>query len=393
MNASLLPVLSALALLSCSILEPELPLGEFRLAGRSTGVSGVHNSSSGSRTDTVFLVSAVSFPSSYDWQRDSSYGAVACTLRFYRGRNVAAVIPAGKTAQVDVSPDRHHIVGGSLFTEYADSRGTVVKKDGKALASWKERETLLGLLYKDGVLHTVGRLQSGGFTYRKDGKIILKIDNGSVLGGFSDDGYGPEGALYEDGGYVCFGYKVASDGTESAYLVVDGSAGMLLSAPGVTVLDARMLGGKPALLYNQGKTTILSRDGKKHNFSYGGAAYWQKASIVLLDGSLAIVGFSVDSVYGQSFLSVGKESGYFPFFAPADYVYCDGETCTGISRPPKGYGDCYFFHRNCACRFNGDMAMVLTPKDGSSPFMVYGGKKEKFNIHGYLSGVAVQIIK
>ena len=35
--------------------------------------------------DIVLFYSAVRFPDGYDWQRDSAFGAVACTLRLYRG--------------------------------------------------------------------------------------------------------------------------------------------------------------------------------------------------------------------------------------------------------------------------------------------------------------------
>lgn len=392
MKTSFCAIACAFALAACSLLEPPLPMGHPRSLERE-GVSG--NTESGDDTphkkDTAFLVSAVSFPSSYDWQRDSAFGAVDCTLLLFRDGKQVAEYPAGPSARISPSPDRHHIIDGALFTEYSDSRGTTVKMNGRELCSWAERELLHGLLYKGGTLHSIGIDRSGGgITYRRNGTVVLKVDGGSLMGGFSRDGYGSGGALYEDGGHVCFAYKSVLEGKQSVYLVTDGKARLLMSAPDVSILDAKMLDGTEAILYNQSHVTMLSYGGERHSISQGGGVYWERGSLVMYDGRPSVIGsYHVGEDSGEA---VGWERVCVPLDEAADYIYCDGTCCLGLSQPPEDYPDCYFFHRNCACQLGNAMAMVLTPRDTDKcPYFIYGYRTDKFNIYGYLSGVAAVI--
>ena len=388
----------ALAFLaSCSLIDPPLILGEPRARAGSGSGSG----SSGNKAvpqiasqlpDTSFFISAVAFPDSYDWQRDSAFGAVECTLLLYRNGQKVLDIPAGPKERISASPDKHHIIGGGLYTEYTDRKGTCLKRNGITIASWDEPERLIGLLYKDGNTHSLGLAQSGGtLTYRIDGKVALKVVGASAFGSFGSNGYGPTGALYEDEGQVCFAYKTSVSGLQSAVIVRDGKTETAMSAHVTDILDVKSDSGKAAVLYNDDKISMISYDGSA--WAPCRHIYWQAGQLIRYEEGLAVLGV-YKNPKNQLVTGLGWGGNVKSLALNASYVYCDGRTWHIIEKVIGGYPDCYFFHRNCACQLGNELAYVLTPRDRSqSPFMECGDRVVRFNLHGYLSGIAIEISK
>lgn len=373
------------AAISCTLLDPALPLGEPR--GSRTGGSGTQPGQS-HRRDTSYLVSGTEFPADYDWQRDTASGAVSCKVLLFRNTRKVLEIPAGPGSKVGVSPDRHHIIRSSLYTEYADKRGTVVKRDGQDLASWDEAEKLLGLFHKNGVLYTLGLAQDGScFTYRENGEILLKEAGALVFGTFHSCGYGPTGALYEDAGQLCFAYMKQQNGALSAFLVRDGKAEKLILSPDAEILDIKQMGGDVVLLQNEaGKTVIVS--GGRSSIITRGALYWQEGQLLTFEGHRAIIGSFTD-FKGKRKGGIGWEGKTYDFEQDPFYIFCDGANAYALQEIPQA---CYFLHRQCAFMLGKEPVLALTPKNpAESPFTVYGEKIVKYNLHGYLSGVAVEI--
>jgi len=382
---------------SCNIIEPPLSMEDSRrvedsLQGTSGDVGGRPYNGQELR-DTVFLISAVVFPEDYDWQRDSIFGDVSCSLRIYRNSEIALEIPAGIDARVALSPDYHHIISGSVFTEYADAQGTTVKKDGEVIAEWGEREKLHGLMIKDGVVHTLGlSLPGGELVYRRDGTPVRKIKDGIPVGGFGMDGYGPCGAMYEVEGQVCFVYKNVYGDSQTLTLVKDGKTLDQSVLQSANILDARVGNLGNALLYTSGGTmslfvgdSLITRIGKRDGL------HCVSGQIVDYRDCLSVAGMFRDEkrnymygiLRGQEFIRIEG--------TPA-YIYCRGQNYAWMEQPPGDRPDCYFFHRNCACLLDDGLAMVLTPKNQESPpFLKYKTRVTEFNLHGYLSGLAVEI--
>lgn len=395
MKASSFILLAGLT--ACSLIDAELPLGRprifeesFRKRGR-----GQDGDSASSGPDTVFYVSAVTFPRSYDWRRDTAFGATACTLKLYKGLENVVSLPAGPVHRISSSPDRNHLIGNDLISEFSDGSGTVVKLNGTEICHWTDRETLTGILLKDSVLHTIGRGPSSQwYTYRKDGVPLIKIDNGSVFGGFDCDTYGPTGAIYEDGEAVCFAYQTVTAGIRSAYLVRDGKAGLLLSSPSADFLDVKQLNGSPAILYNDSGASRMSYKGNYINITNSGKFMWTSAEVLWFEGRPTIMGryysvgdgrkgFAMSWINTFRFLPAGAD---FFYYGPGE------EDCIAFSLPRPGWEEYYFFNHNCACLLNGELAAVLTPKSaGCSPFLAYRKDTLKYNIHGFLAGITVQI--
>ena len=79
------------------------------------------------------------------------------------------------------------------------------------------------------------------------------------------------------------------------------------------------------------------------------------------------------------------------------FVYYSGnaEQLVAFGQPRKGWENYYFFNRHCACLVGEDLAAVLTPRLGSDgdPFLTFKGRKVSYGLHGFLSGVAVEIVE
>ena len=379
---------------SCYLIDPPLSLGEPRIGrGHTSYEKGIiHEDGGGQLTDTTFLVSAVAFPESYEWQRDSAFGAVSSKLILYRNGKKALEVPAGPVAHISVSPDKHHIIESSLYTEYSDASGTWIKRNGADLVAWDEPERLAGLLVKDGDVHSVGFSQNAtAITYRINGNVALKIAGGVVLGDFGCDCYGPTGALYIDSGQVCFAYKKQSGLNSSLYFVRDCKTESIMSAPGIEILDAKLRNGKSLIFYNESGKSMLAEAGKSSALSHPGCLHWVDGRLTEYCGKTAVIGSFID-VRGVTWNAVGWIGGAKSTGRNQGYVYCDGQSILKIDVFPPSIPDCYFFHRNCACLAGDGLAMVLTPKDTNKPpYMKYGNTTVQFNLHGYLSGIAVEI--
>lgn len=395
MKNPLLPLL--LICCACSLLDTELPLGRPRIFERKvrriTSVSKETPAPEPSAPDTVFYVSAVSFPPSYDWQRDTAYGATACTLKFYRGADLLLDLPAGPSWGISPSPDRNHIIGKDLYSEYSGYSHTSVKCNGVQLAGWQERETLSGILHVGGVLHTVGLGPSARwFAYRRNGEVVLKIDAASVLGGFSANTYGPTGALYQDGETVCFAYRTTAPGANAAYIVEDGQSRLLMSLPSATFLDVKRIGGVTGVLYNLSGVSRMRWGDSLVNISQSGSIFWEEGEILLYDGHPAVLGRYRDHRFGRRGFGLVWDGGFKDLPGGGDCCYLDpGGEVLSFDLPRPGWEDCYFFNRHCACIAGGELAVVLTPKrSGALPFLAFRGDTLRFNIYGFLSGVSVQ---
>lgn len=396
MKTSSLSLLILLA--SCSLIDPELPLGRPRAFERyvpGTHIQGQEAHQVQDKDDTLFYVSAVSFPSSYDWRRDTAFGATACTLKLYRGKERLLSVVAGPSNRISSAPDRHHIINGSLYTDYADYKGTSVKCNGKEIANWKEAEILQGLLLKDGTLHTLGRgLSSKSFTYRRNGSPVLKIDGGELFGGFQTDTYGPTGAIYEDGGSLCFAYKTVQNGMKAAYLVKDGEPELLMSKPGAEYIDIKQMDGGTALYYKENKKAIYTYNGTGINLNPNGNRVWDSGEVLMFKGLPSVVGGFHYMNDGSTGFGIGAHYTIMHLRGGSDYCYFDlaKGTVQSFDRTRAGWEKYYFLNHNCASLLGNDLAAVLTPRNGpGNPFLAFRGDTTYYKLHGFLSGLAVEI--
>ena len=372
---------------SCSLLDPPLQFGNPRAGEELSGIPGQGSEPDG--PDTLLVVSAVEFPVSYDWQRDSAFGNVSCTLRLFRGREVAVSIPAGRGTTVSAAPDGHHIIEGDLYTLYSDARGTFVGRNGGAVAQWEGREYIVGLIPRGKSVYTLGRVYGGGLSLRCDGRELFSDPEGTAFGGFGTDTYGPTGALYEYDGTVCFAYR-SPDGVR---FVQDGEITTSIAISGKKILDAKIVAGTPALLYNQSGSTWLRTVEDTRLLSPNARACWTSAGLVEYEGRICAAGSCGIWSEQSTGWGIGSTESFYRIAGHPDYLYFSGGACLPLDLTDAGFSDCRFFSRSCAGILDGEMALALTPKDPAHhPFVSFKGSRTEYPLYGFLSGVGFQII-
>ena len=338
--------------------------------------------------DTVLFYSAVRFPDGYDWQRDSAYGSVPFELILYRDDAPALTLAWDTEACFCPDPDRHHILGGHLYTERLSGAQTRVGCDGKELFRFDGREFLVGLLPDGEDLYTLSRKTSGsGFSYRKNGQILMENRSGIPYGDLSDPSYAPTGALYRDDGTIIFCYRQGMQ----LYRVVDGLAGAVADqAPDNSILDCKVGDGRTYLLRTNYLTQRL-REGR----------FWLLPTGNVVTGFFLanrIKGFSgwMDAAREANPRQICREDALI-YYSPegafalaedaAGNLHWYGPDGSGLIEPPS-----LFFSPKCATVFGGQLILALTPVDISlPPRLLKGTQLKEILLNGYISAVAVEI--
>ncbi len=340
------------------------------------------------KPDTILYYSAVRFPDGYDWQRDSAYGSVPFELILYRDDAPVLTLAWDTEACFGPDPDRHHLLGGHLYTERLNGAQTRVGCDGEELFRFDGREFLVGLLPDGTDLYTLSRNTSGsGFSYRKNGEILMEKPSGIPYGDLSDPSYAPTGALYRDGRAIVFCYR---QGT-ALYQVVDGRQDIVANqTAGNGILDCKVGGGQAFVLRRDYLSQQL-RDGR----------IW-----LLPTGSVVTGYFLSGQIKGYSgWMEADREA--FPrqicreealiYYSP-EGVFALAEDAAGSHRwyGPDAFGSILphslFFSPKCASASDGKLILALTPVDTSQPpRLLVGTREKKLMLNGYVSAVAVEL--
>lgn len=378
-----------IVLVSCQLLDPPLSMGQPRQE-HGSAQSGVQTPA---EPDTSLIVTALCFPPSYDWRKDSLYGRVECTLKLFRNGEEVLALQAGPGTQVSTSLDGHHLIDGRLYTEFSGPGGTSVRRDGELLASWPGTERLCGLLERQGVLHTLGS-GPGGLVYRRGGAEILRVADGVPFGGFRQDGYGQSGALYQQDSAVCFCFLSSRDGTPKVFVSRDGEPGAVLGTGQARVLDARLLDGTPAVFLCREADSYLVVGRQEWSMTYLGGMIWDSASLVMLDGQPAVLGRYRYAPGSEPVWCIGRPNMSMTVSGkPACFFIKDGSEVIAVSEGREIPDGCYFPGRDCACLSpDGALTVALSPKDMSArPYVLCRGEVREYPVHGFITSVSYHI--
>ncbi len=163
---------------------------------------------------TVAYVTAMEYLDSYDWMSDKENGSVKCSLAVYADGIPVMKVPVGEEYEISSDPESHRMVKGHLYTDYVSEDETVIKRDGRVLFRYAGREMLCGLVESEGDVYTLGHsLDGDGFSYRKNGEVLMARARGTSFG-----------SLRTVGGRNFFAFRESvSGGTyERYYGVMDG---------------------------------------------------------------------------------------------------------------------------------------------------------------------------
>lgn len=355
-------------------------------------------------SDTNLFVSAVLVPETYDWRRDTAYGAVNCEVAFFKNNDLVFSADAGPGTALSPNPSTHHIIDGHLYTECVTGDETIISMDGEPLYRYTGTEVLRGLLVRPGEILTLGRQKGGdGFSYRRNGEIIIRQTAGTVFGDFSHPAYGPSGALYEDDGRVCFCFK----DSRYCYKVVDGTVTQQrLSVSASTVADMRVI--ESNLYYIAGYTRATMIFSPQRTMSMPSSMEFSDLKISVADdgspflfaetlnpettivrplASAAVDGAGV-SFDGNNNFVIGKEGSYYAV-----------SNRGGLLRLLKeGGGDIFvrdssfFFGRNCVAAKGKTAFLIVNPKEKEfRPFIWHHGEEKEYDISGFLTAMEVSV--
>ncbi len=189
--------------------------------------------------DDIVYVTAMQYSDGYDWLSDTEKGEVKCSLVVYADGIPMMKIPVGDRYEVSSDPETHRMVKGHLFTDYVSGSETVIKKDGKVLIRYPGREMICGLAERGDGIYTLGHnLDGDGFSYRKNGAVLLERADGSSFGSLHE---------YGDSLFFAFREPIASEGEarERYYCVINGNVSQTAVREDVKkVLDVAVYRGK-----------------------------------------------------------------------------------------------------------------------------------------------------
>ncbi|MCQ2182324.1 MAG: hypothetical protein MJY89_02835 [Bacteroidales bacterium] len=338
------------------------------------------------RTDTDIVCTAVRFPEGYDWRKDSTNGTSECEILLYRNGEIERIIKAGGGVDICSDPDMHHLIGMNVFTEYSTLTSTVITMDGEELVRFEGCEMLKGLVYKDGDLYTLSVGRDGqGFSFRKNGEVIMKRNSKVFVYGNLEDPSCPEtGALYlDEGDRLVFCYR-ESDTDYVYHVVKDGNDQIVRPGQSSKILDMKVI--RDSIVFAEQKSFGL---------------LWSEAYVPFFSpGTVA------GCVNGSSMVyDTDKE--LFTILCRHDAViYCKEDVSAALCHPTRGnysvyyssgkgnlYEEpCYYFTRRCATFLGKELLVAVNPVDSSKkPYLSLGDRRYELDglDNGYVSGIRV----
>lgn len=347
-------------------------------------------------------VSGVEFPQTYDWRKDSASGNVEARLVLFRDGERCLEFPAGRSERISPDPDMHRLFRSSLHSLFSDGALVSVKKNGQPLFEYNSPEKVVDMLVRDDGVWTLALTGVSGICLRHDGKIVHKDPAGSL--------FYVDGALYEDQGSVCFGYKVSMAGEfgprESYCLVRGADARAVLPPDGMTELfDLRSCAGQDVLLGampSYARPLVLCQAGRLSALSLPpNNGLYKPRLIPDLEGDFCVYAELEDFSGYRLPASWGKDLSLSTYGLGKEVLGLAGSCCvfrdhigglTGIFRQ----GSLYLFRPeltllsgSCIAFDGGTFILALSSMDGYPPLCMAGDVSRELALNGYLTAVEV----
>ena len=388
--------LAALAVISCGIEE----VGR-RPDGNREDVWTGPGMNPGSDSKEVCHITCFDYPDGYDWRTDPQKGSVKCSLVVFADGLPMMKVPVGDAYEVSPDPDMHRMIDGHLYTDYCTDAEIVIKKDGKTVLRYQGCENICGMIVENDTLYTLGHPRQGkGFTFRKNGEVILERSSGRTFGrlhrddgricfAFTEpiisenesieryyhctDGKVTQTALRDDvkkvwdimsyNGEVC--YIASLKVVEKPVLFLDGIMNALVMPQDAEPLSFRMIAGDEHLFWegllkapdNTVASVLWFRPGQYMAFADG-----MVANSCIVSGDGICCAFNPAALRGVIYRA-GEE-----YFMPWDYAVM-GTACGAV--------------------VNGILHIGLSSVEGGQPMIWKDGKLDTLDICGYIASVSV----
>lgn len=351
---------------------------------------------------SALYITGIDYPDGYNWRADSEAGSIRCSLVVFADGKKTMEIPVGKEYMVSPDPDRHRVIKGALYTDYCTSDETIIKRDGVETVRYAGCEFIREMTVCGDDIYTLGIPKRGkGFSYRKNGEIVLRSDKGYLFPGLDIE----DGSIY-------FSYSEpagSGSGTmDSYYHVCDGDAEQVVLIDNVTkVLDMVRHNGEVFYIALTADTSapVIAGAGYRRALEVPDEVTFISADLLSTDEDLyveAVCRFD-DPVKGSYYAStLWKEDELYHKFSPGFSVSAicasdDGICCIINSNSSSGGGTIF----RCGERFNlpigytsmgkNPMAMTdgvlyigLTSLKGGKPILWKDGEMEELDLNGMI---------
>lgn len=379
------------------IQEPEKDSGENVWTGPGSGLNE-------DIRDAVCYVSGIDYPNGWDWTDTSKDAESAKRYLVVLADGVPMLkLPIGEGHEVSTDPDMHRIIDGHLYTIFCNDGHTSIRKDGKAFLKYEGTENIRDIIVDGENFYTLGVLRDGGgFTYRKNGELIMERRTGNVFE-----------RLNIDSGKICFAFcqsLTTSDGaSERYYIVRDGRQSSVGFDEGVSVVwDLMSHEGKTCALVSCGpwKTVELIEGAERHIVGMPQGSEMLSCRLFSKGGDVCIEGMFSDGegnlcsgiwVQGQEYMLFETGRSVAAVCASDKDICCvlnpDSDNPEGIifkngkaTGMPEGY----------TCRgenplgvHNRSLYIALTSMTGGQPILWKDGTASQLKINGPVCSLSI----
>ncbi|MCM1176478.1 MAG: hypothetical protein NC308_04590 [Clostridium sp.] len=183
-------------------------------------------------------VTGVEYPDGYDWRQDLGYSTGGCKVFLMKDGQRVFEAEVGYSSCISADADMHRCIDGHLYTDFSTDMETIVKRDGAEVFRYFGREMISEMIVRTDGIYTIGLPRSGsGWTYRRNGEILLHKGSGSLIS-----------ELHEDMGKLYFAYEdqlESSTGTINRYYLVENAKPSSIQATDdvLKIESARMIDG------------------------------------------------------------------------------------------------------------------------------------------------------
>lgn len=391
MKTSLLSAVLLLCMSGCMLHEYELISGKPRdrtFNREQHGKDGHADRPAVPAPDTSVYFCAVRFRDGYAWQRDTAYGSEPYELLLWKDGVQVLGISSQNSSCTSPDHDTHHIISGHLYTERSDLSETSIGRDGEVVASFQGREFLVGLLPDGDDIYTLSQRRDGsGFSFRRNGEVLLAKDGATAFGSMVNPSYGPTGALYMDAGEICFCYH-SGKGVLRRYYCVRGGVEEDVAVPeGRDIHDMKSVDGKVHLA-----TVDIS------GYYTMNCNIWAPGGSVVTAGYM---GYGSSTFTGIYDMTAGRllrvQNGEAEIYCTEGGWWTVTAIDGGIRIRSSGTEDrtetdCYFLSPACAVTAGDRLVYAVSPRqEGAFPKILTGGSMQEVKVHGFISRVAVEI--
>lgn len=368
--------------------------------------------------DTLIYVCGVEWDGAYDWQRDTLAGRAAGKLVLLRkvvnrregdGFRRVLEIPAGPERKAGTETDRHHLLGGHLYTEKVVGNRTLLCRDGTEVLAMEGKWMLCGIIGGTEKPLTALWLQRSGSGIRltEGTETLMERSGARPFGSLLGPGPGRTGALHGDGGdSVSFAFFEDIGGLRVHYLWQDGKT-VQISPEGLTgIIDVRIVGGRLCVLGTAEGEWVLEDGGRLHSLGVPYPEWMESGWVEDMDGVPVVCGTGSwnaifpglhlwregmpypDLVYGYPevlLLGVG---------ARTDLVWYGAENYLDLS-PVGGSPQsrrCYLRYPSGTSVCGESVALVATGRDDGRSFLWMDGREFPVPLDGCATGVEHVVI-